>query len=92
MPVYNGVGAYWMPKWLRNCLTQWYLRDFSESYPQEHDLGYWLREQSRLTLDRQLLDAMLLEATNKRQIVKAWVIYIVVRAFGHKSYTRNKTT
>ncbi|WP_072858366.1 hypothetical protein [Loktanella atrilutea] len=92
MPVYNGVGAYWMPRWLRSILTAWFLWDFTEAAAEAHDLAYYLRDQPRAVIDRIFLDRMLLQATTARTRAKACLIYIMVRAFGGQSYDgkRNK--
>ena len=87
MPIYNGVGAWWMPDWMRLRLTSWFLRDFDEDAAEDHDLGYWLGRQSRVDVDTAFLLAMLEQATTRRQRVKARVIYLGVRLFGGASYS-----
>ncbi len=89
MPTYNGVGAYWMPQWLRDAVTAWFLRDFPEGIAQDHDLAYWLHVRPRAGIDRDMLDAMLAVATGLRTRIKAWLIYAMVRLLGGPSYTRN---
>lgn len=86
MPVYNGVGASWMPQWLRDRITVWFLRDFDEGAAEDHDLAYWLHEQPRAVIDRAFLAAMLSQSTTIRQRVKALAIYAMVRLFGWASY------
>jgi hypothetical protein len=88
MPIYNGVGAYWMPRWMRDAVTRWFIRDFTEDAAEDHDLAYWLGCVSRFEADTVFLAAMLSEATTPRTTIKAWIIYAMVRAFGARSYNR----
>ena len=90
MPVYNGVGAYWMPRWMRDAITRWFLRDFTEDAPQAHDLAYWLAEQPRAVIDRAFLAAMLVQSDTLRKRAKALTIYAMVRLFGGRSYNRRE--
>ena len=91
MPVYNGVGAWWMPRWCRAALTWWFLLDFSEDAAEAHDMGYYLAQLPRRAIDRIFLDQLLLEATSARVWAKAWLIYVMVRAFGGPSYHATPT-
>lgn len=86
MPTYNGVGAWWMPQWLRDVLTAWFLRDFDEGAAEDHDLSYWLHEQPRIEIDRTFLAAMLGQAVTRQQRLKAMTLYAMVRLFGWASY------
>ncbi len=88
MPIYNGVGAYWMPQWMRNAITAWFLRDFDEGAAQDHDLAYWLHDQTRAVIDRAFLVAMLAQVVTLRQRAKALTIYAMVRLFGWASYRK----
>tara|TARA_R110000824_G_scaffold401040_1_gene610478 strand:+ start:1837 stop:2115 length:279 start_codon:yes stop_codon:yes gene_type:complete len=86
MPIYNGVGAWWMPSWSRDCLTAWFLRDFAEDAAQDHDIAYWLGEHSRAVIDSTFLAAMLGQAVTLRQRCKALTIYAMVRLLGWTAY------
>ena len=86
MPVYNGVGAWWMPQWMRDAVTRWFLRDFAEDAAEDHDLAYWLHEQPRAVIDMAFLAAMLGQAVTLRQQLKALAIYAMVRMFGWSAY------
>ena len=86
MPIYNGVGAWWMPRWMRNRITAWFLRDFDEGAAEAHDLAYWLREEPRIDIDRAFLAAMLGQTVTLRQQLKALTIYAMVRLFGWASF------
>jgi hypothetical protein len=89
MPVYNGVGACWMPRWMRDSITAWYILDFDQAHAQEHDYAYWLNGESRAIVDRKFLYSMLGESNSFRQKAKAVLIYIMVRLFGGNSYRKN---
>lgn len=89
MPVYNGVGAYWMPRWMRDCITAWFIRDFSETIPKDHDLAYYMQEQSRFHIDRAMLLDMLAQSDTDRKAAKAVTVYAMVRLLGGPSYRRN---
>ena len=86
MPVYNGVGAWWMPRRMRAAITAWFIRDFDESAAEDHDLAYWLGTASRMDIDRGFLASLLLQAQTARQRLKAYLIYMMVRLFGGPSY------
>lgn len=86
MPIYNGVGAWWMPQWMRDAFTAWFLRYFDEDAAEDHDLAYWLHEQPRIEADRAFLAAMLGQPVTLRQRLKAITIYAMVRLFGWASY------
>ena len=86
MPIYNGVGAWWMPQWMRSQITAWFLRNFDEGLAQNHDLDYWLGERSRIDIDRAFLAAMLAQSDSIRTRAKAITIYSMVRLLGWASY------
>ena len=75
-----------MPRWMRACITAWFLRDFDEGAAEDHDLAYWLAEQPRIDIDRAFLAAMLVQAVTLRQRLKALTLYAMVRLFGWASY------
>jgi hypothetical protein len=75
-----------MPQWMRDLITDWFLRDFTEDAAEAHDLAYWLRELPRIDIDRAFLAAMLGQAVTLRQRAKAITIYAMVRLLGWASY------
>tara|TARA_R110000737_G_scaffold64473_7_gene92225 strand:- start:6930 stop:7211 length:282 start_codon:yes stop_codon:yes gene_type:complete len=87
MPIYNGVGAWWMSSWMRGLLTKWFLLDFDEGAAEDHDLAYWLGELPRSTIDRLFLTSMLGQSVTVRQRCKALVVYIMVRLIGWTAYS-----
>lgn len=86
MPIYNGVGAWWMSQWMRDAITAWFLRDFDKNAAENHDWAYWRHEQPRIDIDRAFLAAMLGQAVTLRQRLKALTLYAMVRLFGWASY------
>lgn len=95
MIVYNGLGPWWFPAFLRRFLTVCFRRFFREASIERHDAAYGRGRPARWICDRGFRRAMQRDAARAASSgaaflmdLAAWVLWMGLRAFGWLSYNR----
>ena len=87
MELGNGIGAYWMPRLLRNYLNRRFY--YFVNAANQHDIRYATKRMTRRHTDLQFIREMLQQCGNDLDVFVAVVFYVFVRLFGEISWRKH---
>lgn len=78
-------GPGWFPKWLKRVLS----KRFNGACA-VHDYEYRLQEIGKWESDEKFLDAMIQMSESRKELIQAYLFFIMVKCFGWFSWHKNK--